>query len=72
MKAEFYEIWLNKERRIWEVYTDLNDDVRAELKRNGWTFVLKNEELAEEVKRETLGKHPKRQKITSEVKIKHE
>ena len=49
MKAVFYEIWSNNERRIWKVYTDLTDDVRAELARNGWSFVLKNEELDKEI-----------------------
>ena len=31
MKAVFYEIWSNNERRIWKVYTDLTDDVRVHI-----------------------------------------
>lgn len=70
MKAVFYEIWSNNERRIWKVYTDLTDDVRAELARNGWSFVLKNEELDKEIieKPSKTSRPIKKRSIASNIK----
>ncbi len=70
MKAVFYEIWSNNERRIWKVYTDLTDDVRAELARNGWSFVLKNEELDKEIieKPSKTSRPIKKRSIESNIK----
>lgn len=45
MKPAFYEIWMHKEQRIWKVYSDVTEEVRIELNRNGWTYVLRNERV---------------------------
>ena len=52
MVQELYEIWKHEGHQTWEIYTEVTEEFRMELCRNGWAFVFRSveTEAAEEVK----------------------
>jgi len=62
VKVESYEIWKHEGKQTWEVFPNVNDELRNYLSNNGWTPVLlyaENENLSEKISDIKL---PKRRK----------
>ena len=62
MAQTFNEVWMHLGQRTWKVYENVNDDLRLELCRNGWTLVHRNESVEDVIEQEVVKKHLKKKK----------
>ena len=54
------EIWMHVGHRTWKAYKNVNEDLRMELYRNGWTQVRQNETVEETNENKTTIKYLKK------------